>query len=358
MTIDQSVKSRAAAKLELDALLLKKYNLTKETEKLSDTLKIERATVLTEGAVMNGSSPTDTRMYLTKGVLRDAVKRMEDRVYYLNIGHDTVSPLSIIGKFTKEDLTIATEKDGRSWLKADFKIDEDHVFVKELKRQGKPLSFSAEFFVTDEVLLELTAEELITLGYEAEESHYIRAVRKLDLDGFAVVVEPADVNAYQVTKLNNITMARIDLSPLEEAPNEIVAEEVAKLPVNVDAPIAPIEERKIVTAEITGDYTEEEMPVDEMVSAEQEVKGEEVETQLLSLKSRHESMSIEIENLKKENLELKISYEKLALEKKTELEKVQKTLSELLQKAEPILRDEVVDDRDPAQVAAVKKTTT
>lgn len=340
MTVSQSVKKRAEAKIGIDSLLLEKYNLNTGQE-----AQLQRVTVLTEGAVLDSASASGVRFYLAKGTLEKSLQTMEDRVYYLNVGHDTVSPISIVGSFTKNDLSIEKAEDGRSWLKANFTLDEEHIYIKELRRQNKPLSFSAEFYPIKESILELTKEELASLGYESEHSYFIRAINEIEIDGFAVVVEPADTNAYQVTNLNLQNMGKTKLQNNQEEETKVIpadGEVIAEVGFNPGDDIGEAIE-KLEEQLKDGEKKESEEEVTEEV-VEEEVKPEDVDTQLLSVKTKLETMSTEIETLKKENLEWKNNYEKLKASKDSELSKVQKTLSELLQKAEPIARDEATVD--------------
>lgn len=101
--------------------------------------------LLDEGALVG--SQGEMIAYITKGTLQnyyDAIP--DDFVGTVDLGHaDFASFPFILGEWTKKDLSLVDTGDGRMGLNVKLHLDENSVFVRELKRMPYDLGVSAEF---------------------------------------------------------------------------------------------------------------------------------------------------------------------------------------------------------------------
>lgn len=129
---------------------------------LSASAKTERVRLLDEGMVVDVNG--NPYFYITKGTLRAYYEDLpEDYEGSVNLGHmEFASFPFLIGKWTKKDLHLIDIGDGRQALDVDLRLDNDSVFIKELRRMPYTLGVSAEFtFHTNEILSKKYGLEII-----------------------------------------------------------------------------------------------------------------------------------------------------------------------------------------------------
>lgn len=332
MTLDdkllENINSRRTFKDRIDNLLMRKFNFGQKhkTEKLYKYTPFEVGNIgLTEGAIVDYPDEYGVRLYIAKGTLAKALNNMSSTdMFEVNLGHNNSSPLDVIGMFKKQDVELVDIGDGRQGISINFHFDEDSIIYKELKRLNQKLSLSAEFYVNEYTLLELSVEDNKDLGIDSEYPMMIRAVTDITLDAFAVVKNPADINAFQNYKLNKL-MA-------EEIKETIITEEtVVETPAEVAE--TPVTETK---TEETKEEVVEETPVVE------EVKENEVLSVVKEVKAQLETLGTQNKDLI-ERLTAETNAKVQALE---ELNVVKTQLSELLGKAVPIVREEIKDVKE------------
>lgn len=91
--------------------------------------------LLDEGHIMDQAGRPS--LYIKKGVLKQMVKNLSaDRVGEVTWAHtDPTSVPTIVGTWTKKDLKLVDIGNGRQGLDVKLHLDDESVFIKELKRQ-------------------------------------------------------------------------------------------------------------------------------------------------------------------------------------------------------------------------------
>lgn len=321
----ENINTRRTFKEKIDNLLLRKFNFgQRKQERLFKYSPFQVGNVgLTEGAIVDYPDEYGIRLYIAKGTLAKAVNNMKSNdMYEVNLGHNSSSPLDVIGMFKKEDVHLVDLGDGRQGLSVDFHFDEESITYKELKRLNQNLSLSAEFYVNEYTLLELSVDDQKEIGLDAEYPIIIRAVTDITLDAFAVVKNPADINAFQNYKLNKLMAEEIKETIITEETVVETPAEAVEIPATEEVKDGVVEE---TSAEIV-----EETKENEVLSVVKEVK-----TQLETLGTQNKELL--------ERLNAETNAKQQALE---ELKVVKTQLSELLGKAEPIVREELKERKE------------
>lgn len=184
------IKKRALRQLELTA---------KCAFSLDKTSHLDEQKVARRSQFFTSSDRNDTygQHLLSEGVVVDGVgdpfaiiakdsiaiwydKLDPDRTFPIDLAHDDYNPIfKTIGKWSKQDLELVTNVDGRHSLYVkDLHLDEDSLVVKELRRREDILALSVEFY-SDIDLVEF--EDQPTVLHD-----------NLDIVGFGIVVEPQD----------------------------------------------------------------------------------------------------------------------------------------------------------------------
>ena len=204
-----------------------------------------------------------------------------DFVGTVNLGHmDFATFPYIIGEWTKEDLSLVDIENDRKALDIQLHLDEESVFVKELKRQPYDIGVSAEFWyhINDEDTMALTD----MLG------EYMPVVDEIYIFAYGLVGECGNVNSsgLELTKENEMPnetqklAETIDIDALDE-----VTEEAEELSVDVTVEeaeelIKPVDEISLPTKEESEEQVEDEAEEAEEAEAEEETEdGEEAETE-------------------------------------------------------------------------------
>lgn len=334
----ENITGRSEFKDKLDNLLLDKFNFSQqEANKVRfNAFDASSSNIgLTEGAVIDYVSEYGIRAYIAKGTLKKALDKMSSSEQFeVNLGHRSESPLDVIGYFKKEDILLVDTGNGRQGLSVNFHFDEESLTYKELKRIGPFISLSAEFWILSHTYLELSVEDLKSLGFDSEYPMNILAITDLELDAFAVVKNPADINAFKNYKLSKLTM---EDNTQEITKTEAVTEEVAT---EVVTEVVTTEETAEATTEVTtGGTITPESSTTEPANNETETVIEQVKEQLSSLSSTNLKLAAELNIEKEKNSKME-----------KEILSLKSTLSGLLEKSEPVLREEQKVDKLTAHI--------
>ena len=132
-----------------------------------------------------------------------------DFVGTVNLGHMDFSIMPyILGEWTKDDLTLVDIENDRKALDVTLHLDEESVFIKELKRQSHDIGISAEFWVHENV--EDTENLSETLGY------YLPVFDEIYIFAYGLVGECGNVNSSGL---------ELKGEPMNEEIKEIIKEE-------------------------------------------------------------------------------------------------------------------------------------
>lgn len=287
---DERTRKRKRMKRKMDSIIglsfhdkeKKVMSLTVEPQKLSDS----RARLIDEGYIDNG-------FVIKKGTLEkylngenqyvrgwefdgeewsqtEVLNLNSDFVGTVNLGHmDFAQMPFILGEWTKDDLTLVDIENDRKALDVTLHLDEDSVFIKELKRQSHDIGISAEFWVHEN--REDTEALSETLGY------YLPVFDEIYIFAYGLVGECGNVNSSGL---------ELKGEPMEDVKDNIILEEPKDEEVElgveeVELPTAEptVEEDSVVEEAEDTESAEEEAEVAEEAEeaeAEESTEGEEV----------------------------------------------------------------------------------
>lgn len=302
---DERTRKRKKAKRKMDSIIGLSFHdkdrnvmsLSAEAIKLSDS----KARLIDEGYIDNGFviKKGTLEKYLkgenqyVRGWEFDGEQWVQTEVLNLtsdfegtvNLGHmDFATMPFILGSWTKDDLSLVDIENDRKALDVTLHLDEDSVFVKELKRQKHDIGISAEFWVhqNDEDTMALSE----TLGY------YLPVFDEIYIFAYGLVGECGNVNSsgLELSKemnMPNDMLENLKVEDFEDAsPEELTAEDEVEIPTDepIEEPQAeepaeePIEESaEEPTEEETAEQTDEEEESEDEAEAEEEAEGEEAE---------------------------------------------------------------------------------
>ena len=351
---DARTKRRKAVKRKMDSIIgLSSNGVGEVSMKLVSELPIQlgdtRARLIDEGYIDNG-------FVIKKGTLekflngqnqyvrgyefngeeweRTEVLNLDsDFVGTVNLGHMDFSVMPfILGEWTKDDLTLVDIENDRKALDIDLHLDEESLFIKELKRQPFDIGVSAEFWyhINDEDTANLTE----MLG------EYMPVFDEIFIFACGLVGECGNVNSSGLELKGEETMPKsieelaenLSVKELEEA-EELSVEDEVELPETKAEAEEPAEEEAVEQSEETEEELEEEAAEeteDEEVEDEEaeEEDGDEVEDD--EVDALAEALSI-IEGLKGQVATLNDKINELT-ETNMSLKKTNRKLSGKLQK--------------------------
>ena len=380
---DERTRKRKRMKRKMDSIIglsfhdkeKKVMSLTVEPQKLADS----KARLIDEGYIDNG-------FVIKKGTLEkylngenqyvrgwefdgeewhqtEVLNLNSDFVGTVNLGHMDFSVMPfILGEWTKDDLTLVDIENDRKALDVNLHLDEDSVFIKELKRQSHDIGISAEFWVhqNDEDTENLSE----TLGY------YLPVFDEIYIFAYGLVGECGNVNSSGL-ELKGEPMEDVKDIILEEPKDEemeLGVEEV-ELP-TTDAPsdemieetaeeaVAEAEDNEPADTEDEGEETEEAEEESEEESDEAEVEeaveedgdeddGDEAEDTdeeelaiVTELREQIQTLTNRIAELEEANAKLKKTNRKLSSKHQNELDKKQKFIETLKGLSVELLPDE------------------
>lgn len=380
---DERTRKRKRMKRKMDSIIglsfhdkeKKVMSLTVEPQKLADS----KARLIDEGYIDNG-------FVIKKGTLEkylngenqyvrgwefdgeewhqtEVLNLNSDFVGTVNLGHMDFSVMPfILGEWTKDDLTLVDIENDRKALDVNLHLDEDSVFIKELKRQSHDIGISAEFWVhqNDEDTENLSE----TLGY------YLPVFDEIYIFAYGLVGECGNVNSSGL-ELKGEPMEDVKDIILEEPKDEemeLGVEEV-ELP-TTDAPsdevieetaeeaVAETEDNEPADTEDEGEETEEAEEESEEESDEAEAEeaveedgdeddGDEAEDTdeeelaiVTELREQIQTLTNRIAELEEANAKLKKTNRKLSSKHQNELDKKQKFIETLKGLSVELLPDE------------------
>lgn len=151
-------------------------NLSSEYVENKPTRLIDEGAITYEGG-------NDIRLYIKKGAVQAFYDSLSsDYVGYINLAHIDIASLPLnLGTWTKDDLTVVDIGDGRKGLDVNVKLNRELHIVQDLLKQEIPLSISAEL----RGILDLES------SFKFNAPFY----NKIEIAGFSVVANPANVNS-------------------------------------------------------------------------------------------------------------------------------------------------------------------
>lgn len=379
---DERTRRRKRMKRKMDSIIglsfhdkdKKVMSLTVEPKKLSDT----RARLIDEGYIDNG-------FVIKKGALEkylngenqyvrgwefdgeewhqtEVLNLNSDFVGTVNLGHmDFAQMPFILGEWRKDDLTLVDIENDRKALDVELHLDEDSVFIKELKRQSHDIGISAEFWVhqNDEDTENLSE----TLGY------YLPVFDEIYIFAYGLVGECGNVNSSGL---------ELKGEPMEDVKENIILDEpkdeeelgVEEIEIPTDAPsdemieetaeeaVAEAEDNEPADTEDEGEETEEAEEESEEESDEAEVEeaveedgdeddGDEAEETdeeelaiVTELREQIQTLTNRISELEEANAKLKKTNRKLSSKHQNELDKKAKFIETLKGLSVELLPDE------------------
>lgn len=207
-----------------------------------------------------------------KGSLKRWYDSLDDNtVYDIDLDHNETSALfRQIGTWSKKDLELTAQEDGRYSLSVKLNLDEESIIVKELRRKNVPLALSIEFYSTGK------------WGTLDNDPIYIHD--DLDIVGFAIVSEPQDAFSGNI----DINSDKGGFS-MEKSTEDLKNEAMLK----AFSATEEVEEQKDEVEEVTADgvQDEEEVEVKEEVASESEEVVEEDSKETFSAEEADKMMT-------------------------------------------------------------------
>ena len=376
---DERTRKRKRMKRKMDSIIglsfhdkdKKVMSLTVEPQKLSDS----RARLIDEGYIDNG-------FVIKKGTLEkflhgenqyvrgwefdgeeweqtDVLNLTSDFVGTVNLGHMDFSVMPfVLGEWTKDDLTLVDIENDRKALDVQLHLDEESVFIKELKRQSHDIGISAEFWFHENV--EDTRNLSETLGY------YLPVFDEIYIFAYGLVGECGNVNSSGL---------ELKGEPMEDVKDEIILTDpnneeelgVEEVEIPTEAPSEEVDEETTEEVEDNEPAEEEEAAEEaEEAEAEDSTEGEEVEVEeveedeededdeaeeiedadeeelaiVAELKEQIQTLTNKVTELAEANAKLKKSNRKLSAKYQNELDKKAKFKEELKGLSVELLPDE------------------
>lgn len=376
---DERTRKRKRMKRKMDSIIglsfhdkdKKVMSLTVEPQKLSDS----RARLIDEGYIDNG-------FVIKKGTLEkflhgenqyvrgwefdgeeweqtDVLNLTSDFVGTVNLGHMDFSVMPfVLGEWTKDDLTLVDIENDRKALDVQLHLDEESVFIKELKRQSHDIGISAEFWFHENV--EDTRNLSETLGY------YLPVFDEIYIFAYGLVGECGNVNSSGL---------ELKGEPMEDVKDEIILTDpnneeelgVEEVEIPTEAPSEEVDEETTEEVEDNEPAEEEEAAEEaEEAEAEESTEGEEVEVEevekdeededdeaeeiedadeeelaiVAELKEQIQTLTNKVTELAEANAKLKKSNRKLSSKYQNELDKKAKFKEELKGLSVELLPDE------------------
>lgn len=217
---DKRTEERKRAKEDIDKAIT--LSVTEETNivKLSAKKYSEKVRLLDEGALVFADGSLDS--YIEKGTIEkylngenEYLPNIDDSYEgTINIGHNNfVTFPFLIGKWGKSDLTLTDNGEGRHGLDVNLNLNEDSIFVQEMKRQDYSLGVSVEMYV----------------HYDEEQTKELNApiIDEICITDFAIVGECGNVGSSDSVQMEGVKgmSEKVDIERIEEDIKETVSEE-------------------------------------------------------------------------------------------------------------------------------------
>ncbi len=304
--IERSLEERKKAKNYIDSC----FTLSNKDGKKENVISLasksackadEPTRLLDEGAILYEGGE-EIRLYIEKGCVQKFYDNLsDDFVGYINLGHIDIDSLPIcLGTWTKEDLTVVDIGDGRKGLDCNVHLNDQLHIVQDLRNQEMPLSVSVE----------MTGE------YDFDASFKFNApfLQAIDIKGFSVVGNPANVNSANANLSNlekgdkNMSLKELfGLSTENKTVEDLQNEEQTTPAEPIEATEPQVEEENTElesTESNTEDTTEDTVTLSaeevEMLSGIAQA-FKDVQAELESVKQENEELRAQLEDAKKEN---------------------------------------------------------
>lgn len=147
--------------------------------------------LISEGVIVDGNG--FPYQIIGKNSVKNWYNSLEDGIIYdINLAHEELNPIfRQLGTFTKSDLTLVENEDGRHSLYVDMQLDEESLIVKEVRRKDQLLGLSIAFYSNG---------HWVDFDYNGE-SYEVYLHTEIDIVNFGIVGEPQDA------KSGNINLA-------------------------------------------------------------------------------------------------------------------------------------------------------
>lgn len=274
--------------------------------------------LIDEGAITYDGGDA-IRLYIKKGAVQAFYDSLSsDYVGYINLAHIDITSLPLnLGTWTKDDLTIVDIGDGRKGLDVNVKLNRELHIVQDLLKQEIPLSISAELRGT--------------LDFESSFKFNAPFYNKIEIAGFSVVANPANVNSTG-ENLNSKGDSEMNLwekilklssENKEEKKNEALENKEEEKEEK-----EPSKEEKEPESKEEGTENKEEAKKGEETLETVEMSKDDME-KINKFMDAFEALSAKVEALETENAELKQKLESSKKEKTEFEKKAESTLDRL-----------------------------
>lgn len=216
----------------------------------------------------------------------------------INIGHQRFATFPfIVGTWKQEDLSIATNEDGRKGLDVDLKLNEAHPLVQALRIQDIPVGVSVEMY--------LHIDDKATEEESERRKEFTPIVDEIFIADFAIVGECGNVGSSGSVDLQGVKMED-SVKDIEEVIEEEVTEDVEDTEAieetveeTVEAEEVEESEEDETVEEDDGEEISEEVEDDEAVVDEDALTV--AEETINTLRKENEQLKEQVEALKKSN---------------------------------------------------------
>ena len=346
---------------------------TNQIARLLDEGYCDNGFVLMKGTIekyLNGQNQYVTGWEMKDGSWQrtEVLNLTDDFVGTVNLGHkEFATDPFILGEFKKSDFTLVSLENDRKALDVEVRLDEESVFVKELRRQPYDIGVSAEFYYH----VDWDATEKL----ESEYGMYMPVIDEIFIFAYGLVGECGNVNSsglelkgepmnkteeiienaiLDTDNEQELGVEEIDITVNEE--EELVAEETA------ETEEADNEVEETDAEEETEEVAEEETESEEADVEEAEEDGEEdgsdeaedsdeEELAIVSdLRGQIQALNDRINELEEANAKLKKTNRKLSNKYQNELDKKEKFKQELKGLSVELLPEEEVEEKKEQKV--------
>lgn len=401
---DERTRKRKIVKRKMDSIIGLSYHdkdkkvmsMSVDVQKLAD----DKARLLDEGYIDNGFviKKGTLEKYLNgqnqyvRGWEFDGEEWIQTEVLNLtsdfegtvNLGHQDFATMPfILGYWRKDDLSLVDIDNDRKALDVQLHLDEESVFIKELKRQPFDIGVSAEFWV------HLNEEDTKTLSETL--GYYLPVYDEIFIFAYGLVGECGNVNSSglelkgadmelkdklieeEVVKTENLEeeakeelgVDEIEIEPTveEEKPEEgaeDVAEEEATEEADNEADDAEEDaDAEELSVEEDGDEESNDEAEEGDEDADEEAEDDEL-TETLSLvkelTEQVQALTKQVSDLTEANAKLKKTNKRLSSKYQTELDKKAKFKEELKGISVELLPDEDKKEEQEEELKVTKRS--
>lgn len=357
---DERTKQRKERKKKIDSIIGLSYHdeerqvmslsasintVADNTVRLLDEGYCDNGFFLMKGALekyLNGKNEHVTGWEMKNGSWQrtEVLNLTDDFVGTVNLGHKNfATDPFILGEFTKNDLTLVDTENGRQALDVGVRLDEESMFVKELRRQPYDIGVSAEFWYH--------VDRDATNQLEEEYGMYAPVIDEIFIFAYGLVGECGNVNSsgLELKGENTMPSENIELTAeSEQNAEQLSAEQEINIDTTEDVTSEATEPEAIENApngegEEAGAEEGAEDDADEGESDEA-ASLEEALSIVQNLKATIDELTSTIATLNETNAELKKSNRKLNKKLKTENEKKEAFLASAKEIAVELLPNE------------------